>query len=140
MHLENINENPTYILSLKISILKHFVILALLIIIFSLLLIYPYNDYLNYILYVNDEARLIVDDNFFPIKKKYIYINHKKYFYNVKNISEPKVINNKNYYEILIDINISNYNKKNIIKVKVLKENTTILKKFILNMKGWLNE
>ena len=139
MSLEKLHENPIYILNLKVSIFKYYIFLIVIIILFSFLLFYPYNNYLNYILYIDNDYKLIVDDNFFPIEDKIIYINHKKYFYSVKNISEQKIIDNKVYYEVVIDIDIKDYDK-NIIKVKVLKDKTTIFKKIIFNMKGWLNE
>ena len=140
MYLENLDENSIYILNLKISTCKYIIFLAsLALILFSILFI-PYNKYIDYILYVGDDFKLIVDDNFFQAKEKAIYINHKKYFYNVKNISEPKILNDKLYYEVLIDINIRDCSDKKIIKVKILKENTTIFKNIIFNMKGWLDE
>ena len=45
--------------------------------------------------------------------------------------------NYKKYYEILINIDLSNYNDKNIMTITIVKEKTTIFNKLIKKLKGW---
>ena len=133
MKLKEISENYIYILNYKISFYKHIILTVSIMLILLLLLFFPYDNYLDYILYIDNDYKLLVDEKFFPIKNKYLYINHKKYFYSVKNISEPKILDNKTYFEVILDIDSLNLKDNNIIKVKVLNGKTTVFKKFIYN-------
>ncbi len=130
------NLSVLYNLNERINYIKYYIFLYVVIFILLLILFVPYNVNYHYKLYINNNYTLIVDDNYFPLKKTYLYIENKKYSYNVLNVSKH-FVDNKIYYEVLIDINLKDYNKKNIIDVTILKEKTTIFRNLINKMKGW---
>ena len=120
----------------NINISNYYYFLIIVIVIFVLMLNTPYKTSYDYALIKSDGYKLIVDDNYFPIKNKYLYFNHKKYAYSVKNISEPYITDNKKYYDIEIDITMSEFKeKKNIFNVSVVKGKSTLLKYFLKKLK-----
>lgn len=129
--------STVYNLNSSINLISYYLVVVLVLVLILCFIFCSYNETFNYSLYVDGDYKLIVDDNFFPIKYKYLYIEHKKYSYDVLNISEPYLLNNKKYYEILINIDLSNYNDKNIMTITIVKEKTTIFNKLIKKLKGW---
>lgn len=137
MKLEAYNLSVTYNLNSSINFFKYYLILIIVITLVLCLLFIPYRTTLNYTLYIDDDYKLLVDDDYFPIKSNYLYIEHKNYSYSVLNISEPYFSDNKKYYELLIDIDLNDYNNQNIITATIVKDRTTIFAKIIKNLKGW---
>lgn len=120
----------------SINLSNHYYLLTIVIVTFVLILNIPYKTSYDYVLIKNDEYKLIVDDNYFPKKDKYLYFNHKKYAYSVKNISDPYITDNKKYYDIEIDVNINDYKEnKNVFNVSIVKDKSTLLKYFLNKLK-----
>lgn len=121
----------------KINISNYYYFLITVIILFILLINTPYKTSYEYVLIKDDNYKLIVDDTFFPIKTRYLYFNHKKYAYSVVDISDNYITNDKRYYNVTIDIDISDFkSNKNIFTVEVIKDKSTLLKYFLKKMKG----
>ena len=121
----------------KINISNYYYFLITVSLLFILLINTPYKTSYEYMLIKDDNYKLIVDDNFFPIKNKYLYYNHKKYGYNVIEISDAYITDNKRYYNVLVDININDFKSdKNLFTVEIIKAKSTLLKYFINKMKG----
>ena len=121
----------------KINISNYYYFLITVIILFILLINTPYKTSYEYVLIKDDNYKLIVDDTFFPIKTRYLYFNHKKYAYSVVDISDNYITNDKRYYNVTIDIDISDFkSNKNIFVVEVIKDKSTLLKYFLKKMKG----
>lgn len=135
MNISKIDDLRVYNLNNKIDLKKYYILLIITILFFVFIIIYPYQNISTYKLIVDNSYKLIVDDNFFPIKNNYLYINNKKYNYNVAEISEQKIIDNKIYYELKIDINLKV--DTNIIPVIIKRGKTTLFNKFVNNLKGW---
>ncbi len=135
MNISKINDSLIYNLNDKIDLKSYYILLMITIIFFIFIICYPYQNISTYKLVVDDSYKLIVDDNFFPIKNNYLYINNKKYNYNVIEISGQNVIDNKTYYELKIDINLEI--NTSIIKVVIKRGKTTLFNKFVNNLKGW---
>lgn len=64
------------------------------------------------------------------INGDFIKINNKELNYQVKGISELKVENYINYYEILIDVN-ENFEKNEVIKITFYNNKEKLMKKII---------
>lgn len=137
MKREYYKTSTIYNLNSTLNLFAYYLIILIVLAFIFCFIFCPYNKTFNYSLYVDDYYKLIVDDNFFPIKYKYLYIEHKKYSYDVLSISEPYILNDKKYYEVLINIDLSNYNDKNIMIVTIVKEKTTVFNKLIKKLKGW---
>ena len=121
----------------KINISSYYYCIIIVIVLFILLINSPFKTSYEYVLIKDDSYKLIVDDTFFPIKNKYLYFNHKKYAYNVIEISDSYITNDKRYYNVIIDININDFkSNKNIFVVEVIKDKSTLLKYFLNKMKG----
>ena len=135
MNISKLDSSLVYNLDSKLDLKIYYILVLITFIFFLFVLIYPYQNIYTYKLYIDDSYRIVVDDSFFPINNNYLYINNKKYTYNVLDISNPNVINNKLYYEVKIDINLKK--DKNVIPIFIKKGKTTLFKKFINNMKGW---
>ena len=121
----------------KINISNYYYFLIIVSLLFILLINTPYKTSYEYILIKDENYKLIVDDKFFPIKNKYLYFNHKQYAYNVVEISDAYVNDNKRYYNVIVDINISDFKSdKNIFTVEIIKDKSTLLKYFLNKMKG----
>ena len=135
MNISKLDSSLVYNLDSKLDLKIYYILVLITFIFFLFVLIYPYQNIYTYKLYIDDSYRLVVDDSFFPINNNYLYINNKKYTYNVLDISNPNVINNKLYYEVKIDINLKK--DKNVIPIFIKKGKTTLFNKFINNMKGW---
>ena len=121
----------------KINISNYYYFLITVIILFILLINTPYKTSYEYVLIQVDNYKLILDDTFFPIKTRYLYFNHKKYAYSVVDISDNYITNDKRYYNVTIDIDISDFkSNKNIFTVEVIKDKSTLLKYFLKKMKG----
>lgn len=120
----------------KINLTNYYYFLIIVIVAFILIVITPYKTSYNYVLIKNDTYKLIVDDNYFPIKNKHLYLNHKKYAYNVKNISDPYITDNKKYYDVEIDITINDFKEnKNVFNISIVKGKSTLLKDFLKKLK-----
>lgn len=131
------NNSVLRIVTNKINISNYYYLLIVVILLFILLINIPYKVSFEYVLIKDDNYKLIVDDDFFPIKDKYLYFNHKKYAYSVIEISDSYITNDKRYYNVIIDININGFkSNKNIFMVEVIKERSTLLKYFLNKMKG----
>lgn len=129
--LKLMNEKPSKVIS-WITILCFLVIIFLIINIF-----FKYNVYSNYIGYIKDNnIRIIMDDNSFPIKKDYkLYIGKKKYDYKVLNIEKKE-----EYYELLINCKLD---KKllidnNILMVRFKIKKTTLFRIIVDKIKKGL--
>ena len=121
----------------KINISNYYYFLITIIVLFILLINTPYKTSYEYVLIKDDSYKLIVDDTFFSFKNKYLYFNHKKYAYSVVEISDNYITNDKRYYNVIIDIDISDFkSNKNIFTVEVIKDKSTLLKYFLNKMKG----
>ena len=110
MNISKLDSSLVYNLDSKLDLKIYYILVLITFIFFLFVLIYPYQNIYTYKLYIDDSYRIVVDDSFFPINNNYLYINNKKYTYNVLDISNPNVINNGK---------------------------TTLFNKFINNMKGW---
>lgn len=125
------DENPSKIIS-WITILS---IMFILFIVFSIF--FQYNIYSTYIGYIeNDNIRIIINDNSFPIKNNYkLFIDNKKYNYKILNLEK-----NNGYYELLVKCNIDKtlLINNNIVTVNFQKEKTTLMKEIIKKLKKGL--
>ena len=131
------NNSVLRIVTNSINISNYYYFLITVVVLFILLINIPYKTSYEYVLIKGDNYKLIVDDTFFPIKDKYLYFNHKKYAYSVIEISDSGITNDKRYYNVIIDINISDFeSNKNIFTVEVIKARSTLFKYFLNKMKG----
>lgn len=131
------NNSVLRIVNNSINISNYYYFLITVVVLFILLINIPYKTSYEYVLIKGDNYKLIVDDTFFPIKDKYLYFNHKKYAYSVIEISDSGITNDKRYYNVIIDINISDFeSNKNIFTVEVIKARSTLFKYFLNKMKG----
>ena len=127
-HLRIINE--------KIIVSNYYYLLVLSILVFLFIINTPYKTSYNYSLVRDESYKLVVDDNYFPIKNRFLYQNHKRYSYSVKNISEAYIVNNKKYYNVDIDIKNSDFeNDKNIYNITIIKSTSTLFKDFLKKLK-----
>ena len=131
------NNSVLRIVNNSINISNYYYFLITVVVLFILLINIPYKTSYEYVLIKGDNYKLIVDDTFFKIKDKYLYFNHKKYAYSVIEISDSGITNDKRYYNVIIDINISDFeSNKNIFTVEVIKARSTLFKYFLNKMKG----
>lgn len=140
MLLENIDQAIEFDNNFKI--INYYYILLIFLILGIFFLLFPITKYKDYTLYVSSSNyNLIVDEDFFPIKNNNMYIDGKRYDYEVLNIDDNYLVDNKKYYDIVIDVDLDkSINKsKNIIHVKIKKGKTNLLKIIIEEMKGWSN-
>ena len=79
------------------------------------------------------------------LKRSYIkdrlYIDNKKYDFEIKEISKDyMIIDNKNYYEIVLNINLEDKYKidNNILEIYIELEKTTLLKEIFNFLKKGL--
>ena len=120
----------------KINLSNYYYFLIIVIVAFILMINTPYKTSYDYILIKSEGYKLIVDDNYFPIKSKYLYFNHKKYAYSVIDISEPYITDNKKYYDINVDLTINDFKEdKNVFNVSIVKGKSTMLKDFLKKLK-----
>lgn len=137
MLLENIDQAIEFDNNFKI--INYYYILLIFLILGIFFLLFPITKYKDYTLYVSSSNyNLIVDEDFFPIKNNNMYIDGKRYDYEVLNIDDNYLVDNKKYYDIVIDVDLDkSINKsKNIIHVKIKKGKTNLLKIIIEEMKG----
>lgn len=135
---ENLNSSVCYSINEKLNLKKYYVFILFIVILFLIILFIPFYEYKKYYLYVqNDEFKLLVDDDFFPVKKGGLYIDKKNYKYDVLSISSSSLVNNKKYYEVMIEIKIDKkiLTTQNIIEVILKKEKISLIKKFIREIK-----
>ena len=120
----------------KINLSNYYYFLIIVIVAFILMINTPYKTSYDYILIKSEGYKLIVDDNYFPIKSKYLYCNHKKYAYSVIDISEHYITDNKKYYDINVDLTINDFKEdKNVFNVSIIKGKSTMLKDFLKKLK-----
>ena len=119
-----------------IIVSSYYYILGITTLIFLFIINTPYSTSYNYSL-VNDESyKLVVDENYFPIKNRFLYYNHKRYSYSVNNISEAYIVDNKKYYNVDIDIKNSDFgNDKNIYNITIIKNSSTLFNDFLKKLK-----
>ena len=84
--------STVYNLNSSINLISYYLVVVLVLALILCFIFCSYNETFNYSLYVDGDYKLIVDDNFFPIKYKYLYIEHKKYSYDVLNIRDRKSV------------------------------------------------
>ena len=123
------------ITSENIILSNYYYFLGIVVLLFVLLINRPYYKWYEYTLVKSDGYKLVVDENYFPIKNKYLYYNHKKYSYSVVSISDYYIINNKKYYDVNIDVKIDDKERKNIFNIFIIKNKTTLLSDFIKKIK-----
>lgn len=136
--LSDINNSLCYNLCEKVSLKKYYIFILFVAFLFLILLVIPFDEYKKYYLYIeNDNYKLIVDEEFFPIKKDSFYIENIKYKYEVLSISDGSLVNNKKYYEVMIQANLKEdiLTTKNIIEVIIKKRKRSLIEKFIDEIK-----
>ena len=135
---ENLNSSVCYNLNKELYLKKYYIFILIVFIIFFLCLFIPFNEYKKYYLYIdNNNYKLIVDEDFFPIKKDNLYIDKIKYKYEVLSISDGSLINNKKYYEVMLSLNLNKdiLTTKNIVEVNLKIRKISLVKKIIKEIK-----
>ena len=119
--------------SLVIANTLLFITIFIMIITFSFT--YKISIYKNYkiINYNKNTYQIILSDTELKdfYKTNFIYINNKKYTYRIDRVNKKILVkDNKNYNEVFININNTNYKTNDIIDVSILKKKIPIIKIF----------
>ena len=112
----------------KINLSNYYYFLIIVIVAFILIINTPYKTSYDYILIKSEGYKLIVDDNYFPIKSKYLYFNHKKYAYSVIDISEPYITDNKKFQNLIL------HHKEQLLQLMILKKKKMYLMSLLLKV------
>lgn len=134
----NIYYNSSVILERKtpkkiISWITILILLLIFILIFGFF--FEYTKYEKTVGIVKENTLITFID---PIKinklNKKIIIENKKYDYTINSISEDyTILENKNYYEVILDVNLEDKYKinNNILEINIELEKTTLIKEII---------
>ncbi len=114
---------------LKKVLILNIIVIA---IIFSLFTLYKYDRFISYFGYVEEGSLLlqIKEDDILNLNEKSIYHNNKKINYEIKQISDEIIIDEKinKYRNVVIKTDIK---KNDFIKINILEENTTVMRQII---------
>lgn len=112
-------------------------ILLLLILIISTLIIvfyrfYEYETCLGYVKKIEDYKVVLYLKEFSKLKEYELYLEEEKLDFDIYSISSDYyIINNSNYYEVILNVNLKDIYKieNNILNLKIKKEQITYLEK-----------
>jgi ABC-type sugar transport system permease subunit len=130
--------SPTNILNKKnnLYIIVWIILLLIFIVISTLIIIfykfYEYETCLGYVKKLDDYKVVIYLKEFSKINDYKLYLDDQQLDFSVYSISSDYyIVNNDNYYEIILDLNLNDTYKidNNILNLKLKKEQTTFLKK-----------
>ena len=107
-----------------------FIVIAVLIIVFYKF--YEYETCLGYVKKLEDYKVVLYLKDFSKLNDYELYLDEEQIEFSVYSISsEYYIINNENYYEIILDVNLNDIYKieNNILNLTIKKEETTYFEK-----------
>lgn len=125
-----LNEKSNLYIIIWNILLFIFILITIFIIIFYKF--YEYETCLGYVKKIDDYKVVVYLKDFSKINEYELYLEKEKLDFSVYSISSDYyIINNDNYYEIILNVNLKDiYNiENNILNLKIKKEQTTYLQK-----------
>ena len=132
--LNILNKKSNLYIIIWLFLLLLFLVISISIIIFYKF--YEYETFLGYVRKIDDYKIVVYLKEFSKLNDYELYLEDEKLEFSIYSISEDYyIINNENYYEIVLSVNLKDVYKieNNILNLKIKKEQTTYLKKI---MKG----